>query len=62
MCLGLLDPHPALLFIWTDPDLSINKRNMKKNLDFYCFVNEVPGTGARNAVAIIVTKALVASS
>jgi hypothetical protein len=31
MFLGLLDPHP-------DPDPSINKQKMKKNLDFYCFV------------------------
>jgi hypothetical protein len=43
MFLDLLDPDSE--FICTDPDQdrdpSINKHNMKKNLDFYCFVTSV---------------------
>ena len=42
MSLGLLDPHPDLLFTSTDPDPpsdhSIIKQNSKINLDLYCFV------------------------
>jgi hypothetical protein len=42
MFLVLLDPHPDPEIICTDlapdADPSINKKKMKKNLDFYCFV------------------------
>jgi hypothetical protein len=44
MFLGLPDPHPNPEFICMDPvpapgpDPSMDKQNIKKNLDFFCFV------------------------
>jgi hypothetical protein len=33
--------HPDSLVIGTDPDPSIIKQNIKKNLHFYCFVTSI---------------------
>jgi hypothetical protein len=37
MFLGLPDQNPSLFCTDPDPDPSINKKNNKKNLDFYFF-------------------------
>jgi hypothetical protein len=41
MFLGLLDPDPLVRDTDLDPDPSIVKQNIKKNIDFYCFVTSL---------------------